>query len=754
MSTNQSAFGSLVEFSCDECYHLEGESHLTCLENGTWSGARPTCSLSSCRDLVAPKNGAKSTNKTSCGSTVGFSCDECYELKGHKQLSCLPNRTWSGEEPICAFVYCPALEVPANGAMTQTAGNSCGSSAWFTCNSGYGMIGSGYRDCTTEGFWRGVTVSCHKVSELTVKLQEAWSHTPVDEAIITIRVVGSDTTRLYQQIFAHSDTLVITVPAEVQILVSTEADGYLATSLLFFTHHLTKNFLPVYMQRPLGSVLVQYTSSYETNVTFRALDKDIRLHLPPNALDVASGSDVNLTLSSVNLSAAALCVPQLIGETGVDTSSRVYLNPYAIIHVGYGNSISARLLRPIYLYVPAVLTGFPVKRLSTWFYNEDRAAWQRTNATALKEQMVVFEISRFGWWSAAVDWTDTSCTSVRVSWVSYDSPKPSPLPGSLVWLMGVDYFYSSVQGTDAMGVVCLEQKNHSSSVFRVENERFGISSGPISIWTSNGGECMKERWLHTTGTQASCSSLDILLAVCSPLGRLLNGRVNASPVISLQGDVNRPAVTMFECDLGFELIGPRNRTCLANGTWSDYQPECRLVECDSLEEPTNGKKHGDARIFAATVFFSCEIGYVLTGSANRTCLADGTWSGNDTFCNPINCGPFPTKQTVSVSGSQTTFPNHLVFSCDSGYELKGSSISQCQANGIWSATDVECKAVSCGSLPSIKNGKKFGSGNITLRFTVRFECDHCFHLEGSSTRTCQADKTWSGTNTTCSREYI
>ena len=56
----------------------------------------------SCPDLVAPQNGTKNTNETDCGTTVEFSCDECYELKGHKQLSCLPNRTWSGEEPNCS----------------------------------------------------------------------------------------------------------------------------------------------------------------------------------------------------------------------------------------------------------------------------------------------------------------------------------------------------------------------------------------------------------------------------------------------------------------------------------------------------------------------------------------------------------------------------------------------------------------------------------------------------------------------------
>ena len=35
--------------------------------------------------------------------------------------------------------------------------------------------------------------------------------------------------------------------------------------------------------------------------------------------------------------------------------------------------------------------------------------------------------------------------------------------------------------------------------------------------------------------------------------------------------------------------------------------------------------------------FSCNIGYDLTGSTSRTCLPDHTWSGEETFCPPLEC---------------------------------------------------------------------------------------------------------------------
>ena len=113
------------------------------------------------------------------------------------------------------------------------------------------------------------------------------------------------------------------------------------------------------------------------------------------------------------------------------------------------------------------------------------------------------------------------------------------------------------------------------------------------------------------------------------------------------------------------------------------------------------------------------------------------------------------------------FSNVLTFVCDEGYEISGSSISKCQANGLWSSPSVHCSgkfdtvlatevffnlylsAVDCGNLDDIRNGRKIGTANTTLGFEVMFECNPCYELEGSTTRTCQANSTWSGTEPSC-----
>ena len=62
--------------------------------------------VKNCSVLSTPSNGLKNTNSISCGTVVDFSCNECYELEGNEQLSCLSNTSWSGGNPRCNCKVC------------------------------------------------------------------------------------------------------------------------------------------------------------------------------------------------------------------------------------------------------------------------------------------------------------------------------------------------------------------------------------------------------------------------------------------------------------------------------------------------------------------------------------------------------------------------------------------------------------------------------------------------------------------------
>ncbi|XP_036384721.1 sushi domain-containing protein 2-like, partial [Megalops cyprinoides] len=57
-----------------------------------------------------------------------------------------------------------------------------------------------------------------------------------------------------------------------------------------------------------------------------------------------------------------------------------------------------------------------------------------------------------------------------------------------------------------------------------------------------------------------------------------------------------------------------------------------VVSCGWLGPPTNGRKEGTRYLQGAVVKFSCNAGYILSGSGVRTCQVDGQWSGDPAHC--------------------------------------------------------------------------------------------------------------------------
>ena len=78
-----------------------------------------------------------------------------------------------------------------------------------------------------------------------------------------------------------------------------------------------------------------------------------------------------------------------------------------------------------------------------------------------------------------------------------------------------------------------------------------------------------------------------------------------------------------------------------NHTWQSfcsktYLPNSFLlflaVDCGSLSVPMNGSSSGDSTVYPNGIQFSCDPGFILSGSALRMCQAYGTWSGFSTVC--------------------------------------------------------------------------------------------------------------------------
>ncbi|XP_057674434.1 sushi domain-containing protein 2 [Corythoichthys intestinalis] len=72
-----------------------------------------------------------------------------------------------------------------------------------------------------------------------------------------------------------------------------------------------------------------------------------------------------------------------------------------------------------------------------------------------------------------------------------------------------------------------------------------------------------------------------------------------------------------------------------------------VVTCGWLAPPTNGEKDGTTYLQGATVRLVCNEGFARQGEAERTCQADGTWSGAGTVC--VQCTSSNNAVVITLS---------------------------------------------------------------------------------------------------------
>ena len=161
---------------------------------------------------------------------------------------------------------------------------------------------------------------------------------------------------------------------------------------------------------------------------------------------------------------------------------------------------------------------------------------------------------------------------------------------------------------------------------------------------------------------------------------------------------------------------------------------CIAVNCGPLSHPPKGRVTTSGYSVGSTATYSCEVGYTLEGGKKRECLATGEWSGKEPVCtgkytyprviqfqsstvdSPMGIGKFnatrsssvlssllpllhavidcgildpPTNGAVQITG--TAFGDKAVYSCNSGYFLRGQNNRECQSGGEWSGEEPVCE---------------------------------------------------------------
>ena len=135
-----------------------------------------------CPKLPDPANGDVNVTGRYPGQKAIYSCNEGYQLVGFATRSCSRNGKWSGEAPICkresflnyhnaksytllsfcVGIDCGPLPHIANGQVSIAPDTRLGSTATYTCISGYNLVGKETRTCEANEEWSGEEPVCER----------------------------------------------------------------------------------------------------------------------------------------------------------------------------------------------------------------------------------------------------------------------------------------------------------------------------------------------------------------------------------------------------------------------------------------------------------------------------------------------------------------------------------------------------------------------------------------------------------------
>ncbi|CAD5125275.1 DgyrCDS13521 [Dimorphilus gyrociliatus] len=246
-----------------------------------------------------------------------------------------------------------------------------------------------------------------------------------------------------------------------------------------------------------------------------------------------------------------------------------------------------------------------------------------------------------------------------------------------------------------------------------------------------------------TGQEPVCE-----YASCGNFPLIANGQVNLT--ISLHTFYQ--AVATYYCNRYFSLVNSSTTTCLANGSWSTL-PSCKRVECPEPPPVINSTRLPVTQIFPLniTITYSCVLGYYwFSGNLSRTCLDNGTWTGEAPTCPIVDCKSPPTINNGGRNFTMTKYEDRADYFCDQYFVIAKHNFSTCQANFTWSEKP-HCVRTHCPPLPDVNLTTRIDYGTKIGENTT-FDCVTGYNLTGGTfVRTCLDTGLWTGAPPVCLR---
>ncbi|KAG8506888.1 CUB and sushi domain-containing protein 2 [Galemys pyrenaicus] len=675
--------GTKAVYSCSEGYHLQAGAEATaeCLETGLWSNRNvpPQCVPVTCPDIssISVEHGRWRLifeTQYQFQAQLMLICDPGYYYTGQRVIRCQANGKWSlgNSMPTCQIISCGELPIPPSGHRIGTL-SVYGATAIFSCNSGYTLVGSRVRECMANGLWSGSDVRCLA------------GHCGTPEPIVNGHINGEN--------YSYRGSVVYQCDAGFRLIG-------MSVRICQQDHHWsgkTPFCVPITCGHP-GNPINGLTQGNQFN-----LNDVVKFVCNPGY--VAEGAARSQCLASGQWS-DTLPTCRIINCTdpGHQENSVRQVHASGPHRFSFGTTVSYQCNHGFYLLGTPVLTC------------QGDGTWDRPHP-----QCLLVSCGHPG----SPPYSQMSGDSYTVgAVVRYSCTGKRTLVGNTTRMCGLDGHWTGSLPHCSVSYV-LAAGGYTMALTRQPLDF------PINKFAHiNLCEDTDRRYQNSKGTS---------MGTCGDPGIPAHG-------IRLGDSFAPGSLMRFSCEAGHVLRGSSERICQANGSWSGTQPECGVISCGNPGTPSNARVlFSDGLVFSSSIVYECREGYYATGLLSRHCSVNGTWTGSDPECTVINCGDPGTPANGLRLGSDFRYNKTVTYQCVPGYMMESHRVSvlSCTKDRTWNGTKPVCKAIMCKPPQLIPNGKVVGS-DFMWGSSVTYACLEGYQLSLPAVLTCEGNGSWTG----------
>ncbi|XP_061166124.1 sushi, von Willebrand factor type A, EGF and pentraxin domain-containing protein 1-like [Saccostrea echinata] len=677
-------FNASLRFACMPGYQLVGDEVITCLENSSWSGSNPRCERITCPAPRGSGDPSVSFNTLTVGSTVEYRCSQTHKLIGESSRTCLPTGQWSGQAPSCQIIQCKTPSF-VNGRVNVNS-NTLGGFMTYACDEGYRLEGISWRFCTSNETWSGTEPSC-----IAIKCSPPRS---IDNGMI---LDNGRTEFFYGDMVRYKCT-------EGYVMQGGDTDHICQGSGSW------SGSLPTCVSVACGSVpyiphsrttLLNGTMIYNSVVKYTCAQG---YKSQSGAIDISkcqpngAWSVVTISCSIVHCPAFPSIAHGTVVGKDVAYGSRISVvcdNGFSLV----GDSQIRCLSNGSWSITQTprcqqILCPTPESTLNGNVYFTDITVGVTINYTCNTGFKLIGDnqrrCSQTGEWTGSVPVCQEQVCG-----------EPPVFPNAVISVNRTEYPVS-----ESAQYSCLP--GYTMSV------QSTTRCNSVGIWEGSGPSCTKIK--------------------CEQPRAFENGRVQYN-------DVSFGSKVTFTCNEGYILSGASSMSCLETGIWSSSTPICQPVSCPSPAYVENSIVVGDVYTYGNMVTYICNEGYEQSGARDLICQADGTWSSTPSHCQKVQCRPPPAIAHARVKRIDFFFKDKVTYECEEGYNLIGNATLQCGFNSSWLGVKPRCEIISCGDPPEVTHATSHMTRR-TYNAMTTYMCDSGYTRNGDPIATCTANATW------------